>query len=143
MLEATLLPSTFREIYEYYKGKKLPEKGFFENTVVREFEVPREHALRCVEIFNANMEKVELVRVASNGRWLSTELNSSPAADERLDGGGTGETKETNPGGKGDGTPPLMPPVATARLPRAARDLERIKRRVFVAWKEPRVVRAD
>lgn len=72
LVEAALTPPTFRSIYGYFKGKKIPESKFFENTVVREFGVPREHAPRCVEIFGKTMEFVGLVRVASTGRWLST-----------------------------------------------------------------------
>lgn len=40
-VEAALAPPTFRGIYEYFKGKKLPsDNTFFQNTVVREFGVP-------------------------------------------------------------------------------------------------------
>jgi len=73
LVTAALNPPTFRSIYDYFKGKKLPEATFFQNTVVREFGVSREHAEKCVTIFNANMEYVGLVRVATTGRWLSTE----------------------------------------------------------------------
>ena len=62
LIAGALTPATFRSIYEYFKGKKLPEPTFFQNTVVREFEVPREHAEKCVNIFVANMEQAGLVR---------------------------------------------------------------------------------
>jgi Predicted nucleotide-binding protein containing TIR-like domain. len=81
LVEAALTPETFRQIYEYFRGKKLPEPTFFQNTVVREFNVPRGHAERCVAIFNANMEQVNLVRVATSGRWLSTEAVPPSTAD--------------------------------------------------------------
>lgn len=77
MVEAALTPETFRQIYDYFRRKKLPEPTFFQNTVVREF-AAREHAERCVAIFNANIEQVNLVRVVTTGRWLSTD--SAPAA---------------------------------------------------------------
>src|SRR5207245_11314568 len=64
---------TFRRMFEYFKGKKIPEGTFFENTVTREFEVPREHAAKCVEVFTANMDSVGLVRTAATGKWLSSD----------------------------------------------------------------------
>lgn len=86
LVEAALAPETFRSIYGYFRGKKLPEAGFFQNTVIREFGVPREHAERCVSIFNSNMEHVRLVRVASTGRWLSSEAapNVPPVEIEEI-----------------------------------------------------------
>lgn len=78
-VEAALAPPTFRAIYDYFKGKKLPSDNmFFQNTVVREFGVPREHAEKCVSVFVLNMERVGLVRVATTGRWLSTEIKDAP-----------------------------------------------------------------
>lgn len=73
LVAAGLNPATFRAIYDYYKGKKLPEAQFFQNTVVREFSVPKEHAEKCVSVFNSNVEFLKLVRIATTGRWLSTE----------------------------------------------------------------------
>lgn len=72
LVQAALTPSTFKSIYQHFKGKKLPEAAFFENTIVREFEVPREHAKKCVEIFTRNAEFVGLVRTLPSGKWLST-----------------------------------------------------------------------
>lgn len=88
LMDAALAPQTFRAMYEYFRGKKLPENVFFQNTLVREFAVPREHAEKCVAVFTKNMERVGLVRVASTGKWLGTtgesrqatvEPNSAPA----------------------------------------------------------------
>lgn len=73
LVEAALKPDTFRSIYNYYRGKKLPEPSFFQNTVVREFQIPREQAEKCVSIFIANIERVGLVRMASTGKWLSSD----------------------------------------------------------------------
>jgi len=72
IMQAALTPSTFKSIYQHFKGKKLPEATFFENTIVREFEVPREHAKKCVEIFTKNIEFVGLVRTLPSGKWLRT-----------------------------------------------------------------------
>ncbi|MEN6575946.1 MAG: TIR domain-containing protein [Phycisphaerales bacterium] len=73
LVAAALTPPTFAAIYDYFKGKKLPEVQFFQNTLVREFSVPREHAEKCTSVFNSNMEFLKLVRIATTGRWLSTE----------------------------------------------------------------------
>jgi predicted nucleotide-binding protein len=80
-LTAALNPPTFRSIYNYFKGKKLPEAGFFANTVIREFQIPREHAEKCVSVFVKNMENVGLIRVASTGKWLSTEATIAGGTD--------------------------------------------------------------
>jgi len=72
IMQAALTPSTFKSIYQHFKGKKLPEATFFENTIVREFDVPREHAKKCVEVFIKNVEFVGLVRTLPSGKWLST-----------------------------------------------------------------------
>lgn len=55
LLAAALEPETFKKMYEYFKGKKLPEMEFFVNTIVREFEIPREHAPICAKVFTMNM----------------------------------------------------------------------------------------
>jgi predicted nucleotide-binding protein len=60
-------------MYQFFKGKRLPDKTFFENTVVREFDVPRDHARVCVAIFEGNMRTLGLVRETKTGPWLSTE----------------------------------------------------------------------
>lgn len=70
VLEAALHNSTFRRIFEHFKGKKLPDDAFFENAVVREFAIPREHASKCVKIFRANAEYAGLVQQATTGPWL-------------------------------------------------------------------------
>lgn len=72
MVQAALTPSTFKAVYQHFKGKKLPDPTFFENTLAREFEVPREHATRCADIFSKNAEFVGLVRTLPSGKWLST-----------------------------------------------------------------------
>ncbi len=77
---AALAPATFRSAYDYFKGKKLPDDVFFQNTLVREFGVPREHAGKCASVFVKNMERVGLVRNASTGKWLTTDIGLPPAS---------------------------------------------------------------
>ncbi len=73
LVTAALTPGTFREIYDYYKGKKFPERQFFENTVVREFGVDPKQAGTCCDVFEANVRFVGLIRQTPGGDWLSTE----------------------------------------------------------------------
>lgn len=85
LVDAALAPPTFRAMYEYFRGKKLPDNVFFQNTLVREFSVPRDHAEKCVAVFTKNMERVGLVRVANTGRWLgSTAGESRQLPDEPI-----------------------------------------------------------
>jgi predicted nucleotide-binding protein len=73
MQKAAFNPETLRAIFDYYKGKKLPEQTFFENAVSREFGVPKEHASTCVQVFTANVEFLGLAKFLKSGKWLGTE----------------------------------------------------------------------
>jgi hypothetical protein len=114
LVAAAFTPPTFRRIYEYLKGKKLPDPSFLQNTIVREFEVPREHAAQCVEIFTANMEFVGLVRTAQTGKWLSSEAAPPPVLTEL----GGEEEEDTGAGAKEK--PPLTPPSPATPPPPTA-----------------------
>ncbi len=85
-LDGAFTPQTFRRIYDYYRGKKLPEQTFFENTVTREMGVPKEHSAACVSVFTANAEYLGLIKFLKNGRWLgdsdTTDRGSKPAENE-------------------------------------------------------------
>jgi hypothetical protein len=111
LVDAALKPQTFRSIYDYYRGKKLPEPSFFQNTLVREFQIPREQAEACHTIFLANVEKVGLVRTASTGKWLSSDPVPARAVDlsERDEEEGSGQANST-----GSSAPP--PPAAGKQL---------------------------
>ncbi len=78
LAQAALNPPTFRQMYDYLKGKKIPEPNYLENTVVREFGVAKENAGLCVSIFITNMEYVGLVKVATTGKWLSSDTVPTP-----------------------------------------------------------------
>ncbi len=70
---AALTPGTFRGIFDYYKGKKFPEREFFVNAVVREFGVDPKQADTCCRVFEANMRFVGLIRETPGGDWLAAE----------------------------------------------------------------------
>ncbi len=108
LLTAALTPPTFKSIYDHFKGKKLPDAAFFQNTVVREFAVPREHAAKCVEVFLKNAEFVKIVRNLNSGKWLSSE-QVVVAQDKEPPAGGNepeAETKRTTD----KTTPAAIPP---------------------------------
>ena len=50
----------FREVEKFYAGKKIPEDEFFENTLVRDFKVPRERVRAFMEVFTANLRYLNL-----------------------------------------------------------------------------------
>lgn len=105
LLTAALAPPTFKSMYDYFRGKKLPDPTFFQNTVVREFQVPREHAAKCVEIFLRNVEFTGLIKNLTSGKWLSTE--QSPAAEIREE---TPNSSELEAEAKGKVTEPTPAP---------------------------------
>lgn len=89
--KAGLSPTVFRQIFDYYKGKKLPEQKFFENSVVREFGVPKEHATTCVKVFLQNVQYLGMIRTLTSGQWLSADatlpdLKAETGAEEDTDG---------------------------------------------------------
>lgn len=128
LVQAALTPPTFKAVYEYFKGKKLPDGEFFHNTLVREFGVPKDDAKRCAEIFRANMQFVGLVRQASTGLWLATEAPTTlavPAAAATDDDGYDAESSLGAPAPEG---PPAFTPPPT---PVAPQEPERPKK-IFV-----------
>lgn len=112
VISAILTPPTFRAIYDYFRSKKLPDETFFVNTVVREFQVPREHAAKCVQVFSKNLEQTGLIHTTNTGKWVSTDTGgiavaSVSSASSELNGDGDGDKAETEP-------PPIQPKAATA-----------------------------
>lgn len=79
---AILKPSSFTKVFEYYKGKKVPEKSFFENTLVRDFEIPKKQAGVFVEIFMANIKYLGLIKEATTGSWFASEVSSTTLRKE-------------------------------------------------------------
>lgn len=123
LVTAALTPPTFRSIFDYFRGKKLPEAVYFQNTVFREFGVPREHAELCVKIFWANMEYAGLLRNAATGKWLSTDSNSTPVAET--------QPNESIDDSSADEVPPPARDSAT-RVPPAGPTGERLGQAIFL-----------
>lgn len=62
----------FKKVEDFYKGKKLPEDEFFENTLVREFGIPRERVKTFIDVFTANLSFLRAFR-AGDGQELHDE----------------------------------------------------------------------
>lgn len=53
----------FRKVEDFYRGKKLPEDEFFENTLFREFEIPRERVKAFIETFTSNLNYLHAFQI--------------------------------------------------------------------------------
>jgi len=70
----------FRKVEEFYKSKRLPEDEFFENTLVREFNIPRERVKVFIEIFTKNLDFLKAFRAGdSSGPTEETKPPGSAA----------------------------------------------------------------
>lgn len=56
LLEAFRKVEDFREVEAFYRGKKIPEDEYFENTLVRNFSIPRDRVKTFMEVFVKNLE---------------------------------------------------------------------------------------
>jgi hypothetical protein len=55
LLAAFQKVEVFKNVAEFYSGKRIPEDEFFGNTLVRDFSVPRERVPTFIEIFTGNL----------------------------------------------------------------------------------------
>jgi hypothetical protein len=94
----------FKAVAEFYAGKNIPEDEYFANTLVREFNVPRERVEKFIEVFTANAKFVKAF-AAVDGRTaigaIAAEKTASsdarivvPSPDES-DGSGIREFLDT------------------------------------------------
>lgn len=110
LFTAALNPGTFTSIFDYFKGKKIPATNFLENTITREFAVPKEKSSVCASIFIKNAKFIGLTRTTKTGQWLGdTPTGISPDAldgveDDEDDTDDLTEDDGENLGG-GDDTP--------------------------------------
>ena len=56
----------FRKVETFYKGGRLPEDEFFENTLVREFKIPRERVKVFIEIFTKDLNFLKAFRAGDS-----------------------------------------------------------------------------
>ena len=75
LLKAFRNVSLFRDVEEFYKGKKIPEDEFFENTLIRNFNVPRERVKTFSKVFLSNMGYLKAFRASSDDLESGKEEN--------------------------------------------------------------------
>jgi predicted nucleotide-binding protein len=108
----------FRRVYDYYKGKKLPDPQFLGNTLVREFSIAKENVDKFVDVFNANINYLGLVKESGSGKWLSTELQGDDTISL------VGQPPKKNSNGTAPAEIPKLPtPISSAALPDPAKSL--------------------
>jgi hypothetical protein len=61
----------FKRVAEFYAGKHIPEDEYFGNTLVREFEVPRERVEAFIRVFTANLDYLKAF-AAVDGKKILT-----------------------------------------------------------------------
>lgn len=54
----------FKAVETFYKGKKIPEDEFFENTLIRQFTIPRDRVQVFSRVFLANLNFLKAFRVS-------------------------------------------------------------------------------
>ena len=78
-------------MFGYFKGKKLPASNFLENTIAREFDVPKEQAGICAAVFIKNSQFIGLARRPRPASGWETSRPGCPMALPK-----TKETRRTN-----------------------------------------------
>lgn len=68
----------FRKVEEFYRGKKLPEDEFFENTLFREFSIPRERVKAFTEVFTSNLNYLHAFQPDKSGPGPAIEGEFRP-----------------------------------------------------------------
>lgn len=64
LLEAFRKVEDFKNVENFYKGKKIPEDEFFENTLIRQFAIPRDRVQVFSRVFLANLGFLKAFRVS-------------------------------------------------------------------------------
>ena len=72
----------FRKVEEFYGGKKLPEDEFFENTLVRDFSVPRDRVSTFIDVFTSNLRYIKPFTGLSSESQESVPSNVEATDDE-------------------------------------------------------------
>src|SRR5208282_4904856 len=64
----------FGAVEAFYKGKKIPEDEFFENTLIRQFEIPRDRVKTFIKVFLENLNYLKAFRVTDSKEEPQTEV---------------------------------------------------------------------
>ncbi|TEW69559.1 hypothetical protein E2R65_04905 [Mucilaginibacter phyllosphaerae] len=85
--EAILNAPVISDVYKHYRGENLPDRKFFENTLVDTFKIPNEKLTEFIDIFTESLNKARLIEnIGDKQRILdiSSERNS-PKVDTSLE----------------------------------------------------------
>src|ERR1700734_3116615 len=93
LLKAFRNVEDFRKVEEFYKNKKLPEDEFFENTLVREFHIPRERVQTFISIFTKNLDYLRAFRGTEGSEPIIEDLGQAEAGALIQAKSTAGETK--------------------------------------------------
>lgn len=70
LMQAFKAVESFKKVDDFYGGKRIPEDEFFENTLVREFSIPRDRVKIFTEVFTENYRYLNLFAARS----IDTEI---------------------------------------------------------------------
>lgn len=82
LLKAFSTVDLFRRVVEQYGGKRLPEYEFFVNTLVRDFEVPREGVDTFIKVYTENLEYLKAFSADDSGQRLLAAMTPQQVSVE-------------------------------------------------------------
>lgn len=71
----------FHQVEEFYGGKRIPEDEFFENTVVREFNVPRDRVKTFTQVFTDNLRYLNLFNARTQRAETQTDVSTEGSTE--------------------------------------------------------------
>nr|WP_123784632.1 hypothetical protein [Pirellula staleyi] len=85
LLKAFRNVDEFRRVEDFYNGKKIPEDEFFENTLVREFSIPRERIKPFINVFTSNLRFLNLFNPRRSEQVEPTSVTYPPTTPQPSD----------------------------------------------------------
>lgn len=83
LMQAFRTVDAFRQVEDFYGGKRIPEDEFFENTLVREFSIPRDRVKTFISVFTENYRYLNL--------FAARNYDAEEPSSERIVAGETNE----------------------------------------------------
>lgn len=88
LLEAFRNVDDFKKVEGFYKGKKIPKDEFFENTLIRTFNIPRDRVKTFAEVFLTNLDFLKAFRasdeeIAKEGKPDTTVVDTETRIAEK------------------------------------------------------------
>lgn len=71
----------FKEVSEYYQGKRIPEDEYFSNTLAKNFNIPRERIITYIEIFQKNLNFLKAFAADKTGDKILETVTPSESRD--------------------------------------------------------------